>query len=136
MQRKYAHRKKNLNVKLIKSNYLCHGTVIHFTLVILLSSDLETILTQIEMKRQTGKTDRNLFSRLIEQVSCDDQSMYQHLSKCEHYNDIVKLMKLPEPDSTTVAIDKKEYILNAVLSSFRIFRKFFTVVVTGPNYCF
>ena len=65
VQRKYAHRKKNLNAKLIKSNYLCHGTVIHLTLVILLSSDLQTILTQIEMKRQIGKTDRNLFSRLM-----------------------------------------------------------------------
>ena len=45
-------------------------------------------------------------------------------------------MKLPDTDSTTVAADKKEYILNAVLSNFRIFLKFFTAVVTGPNYCF
>ena len=54
-QRKYACQKKNLNAKLIKLNYFSHGTVIHLTLVILLSSNLETIITQIEMKRQITK---------------------------------------------------------------------------------
>ena len=45
--------------------------------------------------------------------------MYQRLSKCEHHNDIVNLMKLPDTDSMIVAIDKKEYMLNAVLSNFQ-----------------
>ena len=40
--------------------------------------------------------------------------------KCEHYNDIVNLMKLVDTDSTNVAIDKKEYMLNAALSNFQI----------------
>ena len=44
--------------------------------------------------------------------------MYQRLSKCEHHNDIVNLMKLPDTDSMIVAVDKKEYMLNAVLSNF------------------
>ena len=37
--------------------------------------------------------------------------MYQHLSPCEHYNDIVNLRKLPDTDSTAVIVDKKEYIV-------------------------
>ena len=45
-------------------------------------------------EKYIGKTDHNLFSGLIEQVSRDDQSMYQHLPKCKHCNDIVKLIKL------------------------------------------
>ena len=52
MQRKYARRKKNLNTKLIKLSYSCQGTVMHLTLIILLSSNLETIPREIEMKRQ------------------------------------------------------------------------------------
>ena len=46
--------------------------------------------------------------------------MYQHLSKCEHYNDTFNLIKLPDTDSTTVNVDKKVYVLNAVFSNFRI----------------
>ena len=49
--KKICSSKKNLNVELIKFSYLCHGTVIHLTVVILLSSDLETMLIQTEMKR-------------------------------------------------------------------------------------
>ena len=67
-----------------------------------------------------GKRDRYLVTRLNEQGSSDDQPMYQHLSKCECYNDIVNLMKLPDNDSTTTAIDKREHIPNAVLSNFLI----------------
>ena len=51
VQRKYSHRIENLNAKLIKLNYLGHETVIRLTLVILLSSDLDTILAQTEMKK-------------------------------------------------------------------------------------
>ena len=56
MQRKYGHRIENLNAKLIKLNYLGHETVIRLTHVILLSSDLDTILAQTEMKKQMKKT--------------------------------------------------------------------------------
>ena len=56
MQRKYGRRIENLNAKLIKLNYLGHETVIRLTLVILLSSDLDTILAQTEMKKQMKKT--------------------------------------------------------------------------------
>ena len=55
-----------------------------------------------------GKTDHNLVTSLNEQGSREDQPMYQHLSKCEHYNYVVNLMKLGDTDSTTVAVDKKE----------------------------
>ena len=54
-----------------------------------------------------GKTDRNLVIHLNEQGSRDDQPMYQHLLKSEHYNNIANLMKLPDTDSTTVGVDKK-----------------------------
>ena len=56
MQRKYGRRIENLNAKLIKLNYLGHETVIRLTHVILLSSDLDTILAQTEMKKQMKKT--------------------------------------------------------------------------------
>ena len=63
MQREYACQKKNLNAKLIKLTYLCHGAVIHHkstlvravTLVSLWSSNVITKLTKIEMKRQMTK---------------------------------------------------------------------------------
>ena len=59
-------------------------------------------------KKYIDKTDHNLATRLNEQGSPDDQPMYQHLSKCECYNNIVNLMKLPDNDSTTAVIDKRE----------------------------
>ena len=59
-------------------------------------------------KKYIDKTDHNLATRLNEQGSPDDQPMYQHLSKCEYYNNIVNLMKLPDNDSTTAVIDKRE----------------------------
>ena len=59
-------------------------------------------------KKYIDKTDHNLVTRLNEQGSPDDQPMYQHLSKCEYYNNIVNLMKLPGNDSTTAVIDKRE----------------------------
>ena len=55
MQRKYLYHKKNLNVKLIKLSYLCQGTVVYLTLITLLSSYLETVVTEIEMKRQNDE---------------------------------------------------------------------------------
>ena len=66
------------------------------------------------------KTDRNLVTRRNEQGSRDDQPLYQHLTKCEDCNGIVNLIKLPDTDSPTVAVDKKEYILKTVLIHFRI----------------
>ena len=55
MHRKYLYQKKNLNAKLIKLSYLCQGTVIYLTLITLLSSYLETVVTEIEMKRQNDE---------------------------------------------------------------------------------
>ena len=52
-------------------------------------------------KKYIGKTDHNLVICLNNQVSRDGQPMYQHLSRCEHYNHIVILMKLPNTDSAT-----------------------------------
>ena len=70
-------------------------------------------------KKYIGKTDPNLITGLNEQGSRDDKPMYQHLLKYGHYNDIVKLRKLPDNDSATAA-DKNELILNDVLTSLRI----------------
>ena len=71
-------------------------------------------------EKYIGKTDRNLVTCQNEQGSRDDQPFYQHLTKCKDCNGIVNLMKLPDTDSPTVAIDKKEYILKTVLIHFRI----------------
>ena len=65
MQRKYGRRIENLNAKLIKLNYLGHGTVIRLTLVILLSSDLETILAQTKMKKQMKKRKLSMLDYLF-----------------------------------------------------------------------
>ena len=70
-------------------------------------------------EKYIGKTDRNLVTCQNEQGSRDDQPFYQHLTKFKDCNGIVNLMKLPDTDSPTVAIDKKEYILNTVLIHFR-----------------
>ena len=157
---------------MIKLSYFCQGTVIYLTLITLLSSYLETVVTEIEMKRQNDekeiiwvrlpyfwqagdkmkkscfrkvqkcltknvcffpyyetkkpamfcsakdfiptlqklnvvycstcpecnekyidKTGCNLVTHLYKHGSLDDQPMYQHLSKCEHYNDTANLMK-------------------------------------------
>ena len=71
-------------------------------------------------EKYIGKTDRNFLTRLHEQGSRDDQPLYQHLTKCEDYNGIVNLIKLPDTNSTTVAVDKKEYMLQAVLIHLRL----------------
>ena len=36
-----------------------------------------------------GKTDHNLVTRLSEQFPHEDQPMYKHLSKCEHFSNIM-----------------------------------------------
>ena len=71
-----------------------------------------------------SKTGCNLVTHLNEQGSRDDKPMYQHLSRWEHHNNIVNLMKLVDTDSMTiVVVDKKEYVLNSVLSNFHnVFR--------------
>ena len=71
-------------------------------------------------EKYIGKTDRNLVTRRNEQEARYDQPLYQHLTKCEDCNGIVNFIKLPDTDSPTVAVDKKEYILKTVLIHFRI----------------
>ena len=71
-------------------------------------------------EKYIGKSHRNLATRLNEQGSRYDQPLYQHLTKCEDFNGIVNLMKLPDTDSATVAVDKREYIRKAVLIHFCI----------------
>ena len=77
------------------------------------------LLLNMSWMQYIGKTDHNHVTSLNEQGSRDDQPMYQHLSKCEHYNYTINLVNSPDTDSTTVAVDEKEYILNAVLPNFR-----------------
>ena len=65
-----------------------------------------------------GKTDRNLVTRLHKQASCEDQPMYQHLSKCEHFAHIIDLLRLPDIDASTTEINNKQHFVNSVLSNF------------------
>ena len=71
-------------------------------------------------EKYIGTADPILVTRLSEQGSRDYEPMYHHFSKCYYYNDIVNLMKLPLTDPKTAAVDKNEYILNAILSNFCI----------------
>lgn len=66
-----------------------------------------------------GKTDRNLVTRLHEHRSRDNQAMHQHHLKWEHFIDTVNLMRLPDIDSTSSSVVKKEDLLHTVLFHFR-----------------
>ena len=76
-----------------------------------------------------GKTDHNLVTRLNERASYEDQPMYQHLSKCEHFAYIIDLHKLPHIDTSTTEIITNNNFLTLFFLTF-VFR---TPVVTGPN---
>ena len=65
-----------------------------------------------------GKTDRNLVMRSNEHGSREDQPMYQHLSKCEHFAHIIDLHRLPDIHASTTEINNKQHIVNAVISNF------------------
>ena len=65
-------------------------------------------------------TERNLVRHLNEHGSCNYHLMYQYFAKNEQFGDILSLMKLPDIDSMTITIDKREYLLNAVLFNFRV----------------
>ena len=62
---------------------------------------LQCLTFPADNENYIGKSDRNLL-------------------KCEHFMDIVNLMRLPDIDSTSTSVVKKEYLLNAVLSNFCI----------------
>ena len=65
-----------------------------------------------------GKTDRNLITRLNEHTSHEDQPMYQHLSKCEHFAHIIDLHRLPDIDASTAEINNKRHFVDAIISNF------------------
>ena len=52
-------------------------------------------------KDYVGKTDRNLVTRLNQHAFSEDQPMYQHLSKCEHFAYIIDFHRLPDIDAST-----------------------------------
>ena len=68
-----------------------------------------------------GKTDRKLVTRINEHVFREDQPMYQHLSKCEHFAHIIDLHRLPDMEASTTAINNKQHFVKAVISNFCIF---------------
>ena len=76
-----------------------------------------------------GKTDRNLITRLNEHTSHEDQPMYQHLSKCEHFAHIIDLHRLPDIDASTAEINNKRHFVDILFLTF----VFWTHAVTGPN---
>ena len=65
-----------------------------------------------------GKTDSNLFRRLNEHASREDQPMYHQLSKCEHFAHIIDLLRLPDIDASTTEINNKQHFVNAVIFNF------------------
>ena len=65
-----------------------------------------------------GKTDRNLITRLNEHASHENQPMYQHLSKCEHFAHIIDLHRLPDIDASTAEINNKRHFVDAIISNF------------------
>ena len=65
-----------------------------------------------------GKTDRNLITRLNEHASHEDQPIYQDLSKCEHFAHTIDLLRLPDIDVSTIEINNKQHLFNAVISNF------------------
>ena len=56
--------------------------------------------------------------RLNEHASCEDQPMYQHLLKCEHFALVTDLHRLPDIDAPTTEINKKQQFVNTVISNF------------------
>ena len=81
------------------------NVTVYFALVV-----MGTILEK-ETKSRTG---------LQKHDSREDQSMHQHLSKCDFFMEIAKLIKLLGIDSMSTSVVKKEYLLNALLSNFHI----------------
>lgn len=51
VERKYVSQKINLYLNLIRLHYLCYGTAIHDTLVILMLSNLEITIKQEQMQK-------------------------------------------------------------------------------------
>ena len=76
------------------------------------------------------KNDPISVTRLYEHASHEDQPMYQHVKKCEHFAHIVGLLRIPDTDASTTEINNKQHFVNAV-----IFLTFvlWTQAVTGPN---
>ena len=87
-------------------------------------------------KNCIGEKDCNLVLRLYKH-SLRDQPIHQHLLKCEHYMDIVNLLRLPDIDSASTSTVIKEYLLNTILSNFRVvdsFRSWSRLLFLEPFY--
>ena len=76
-----------------------------------------------------GKTYRNLVTRLNEHASRNDQLMYQHLSKSEHFAHIIDLLRLPDTDASTTEINRNNTLLTLLFLTF----VFWKPAVNGPN---
>ena len=64
-----------------------------------------------------GKTHRNLATLLLEHDLRKDQPMHEELLEYKHIIGIVNLMRLPDIDSVSTSVVKKDYLLNVVLSN-------------------
>ena len=67
-----------------------------------------------------GKTDRCLITRLEEHGTKPDQPMYQHLFKCQEFQDTVNLFFLPDMDVATSSVNINLHIYNAVINNANI----------------
>ena len=74
-------------------------------------------------KQYIGKTDRNFITRLNEHGSKVEQPMYQHLSNCSAFNDILNLLALPDLHNDVTIVNKEQHLYNAVIKNAEIIDK-------------
>ena len=79
---------------------------------------LQSHLSWLYIDDYVGKIDRNLVTRLNEHASREDQPMYQHLSKCEHFALTIDLFRLPDIDVSTKEIHNEQHFVNTAISNF------------------
>lgn len=134
-----------LYVIYISSSLPNNRAAIHYPLVILSLSSLETTLKQKKMMTKShywkalfhtlkikcyycltclgcnenyiGRTHRNLVTLLLEHDLRKDQPMHDQLLEYKHIIGIANLMRLPDIHSVSTSVVKKCYLLNVVLSN-------------------
>ena len=70
------------------------------------------------------KTDRSLVTRWNEHAFLEDQPMYQHLTKCEHFAHVIDSLRLPDIDVSTKDNNSKQHFVKATISNFHVLDTF------------
>ena len=74
-------------------------------------------------QKYIGITDQNLITRLDEHGTKVDQPVYQHLSNCCAFNDLIMLFTLPDAATDTTIINKELHLHNAIINNVEILDK-------------